>query len=101
MEIKDFAERVTLVNKHGNLNNQITHVTIMEGPDLHEWVTGGEFVLTTWYAFSKSPDLQEDGFKKLAPRISAIGIKTGRFINKIPLKILCSWQISTGCRYLK
>ena len=60
----------------------------MEGPDLHEWVTGGEFVLTTWYAFSKSPDLQEDGFKKLAPRISAIGIKTGRFINKIPLKIL-------------
>ena len=88
LEIKDFAERVTLVNKHGNLNNQITHVTIMEGPDLHEWVTGGEFVLTTWYAFSKSPDLQEDGFKKLAPRISAIGIKTGRFINKIPLKIL-------------
>ena len=54
LEIKDFAERVTLVNKHGNLNNQITHVTIMEGPDLHEWVTGGEFVLTTWYAFSKS-----------------------------------------------
>ena len=47
LEIKDFAERVTLVNKHGNLNNQITHVTIMEGPDLHEWVTGGEFVLTT------------------------------------------------------
>ena len=44
LEIKDFAERVTLVNKHGNLNNQITHVTIMEGPDLHEWVTGGEFV---------------------------------------------------------
>lgn len=88
LEIKDFAERVTLVNKHGNLNNQITHVTIMEGPDLHEWVTGGEFVLTIWYAFSKSPDLQEDGFKKLAPRISAIGIKTGRFINKIPLKIL-------------
>lgn len=65
LEIKDFAERVTLVNKHGNLNNQITHVTIMEGPDLHEWVTGGEFVLTTWYAFSKSPDLQEDGFKSL------------------------------------
>lgn len=28
LEIKDFAERVTLVNKHGNLNNQITHVTI-------------------------------------------------------------------------
>ena len=48
---------------------------LWKGPDLHEWVTGGEFVLTTWYAFSKSPDLQEDGFKKLAPRISAIGIK--------------------------
>lgn len=88
LEIKDFAERVSLVNKKGDLNNQITHVTIMEGPDLYEWVTGGEFVLTTWYAFSKNPELQEDAFRKLAPRISAIGIKTGRFIDKIPLKIL-------------
>jgi purine catabolism regulator len=88
LEIKDFAERVILVNKQGNLNNQITHVTIMEGPDLYEWVTGGEFVLTTWYAFSKNPELQEIAFQKLAPRISAIGIKTGRFIDKIPLKIL-------------
>lgn len=88
LEIKDFAERVTLVNKLGDLNKQITHVTIMEGPDLYEWVTGGEFVLTTWYAFSKNPELQEKAFEKLAPRISAIGIKTGRFIEKIPPKIL-------------
>ncbi|MCD7875079.1 MAG: PucR family transcriptional regulator ligand-binding domain-containing protein [Acidaminococcaceae bacterium] len=100
LEIKDFAERVILVNKQGNLNNQITHVTIMEGPDLYEWITGGEFVLTTWYAFSKNPELQEIAFQKLAPRISAIGIKTGRFIDKIPLKY-CSWQTSISCRCLK
>lgn len=88
LEIKDFATRVTLVNKQGNLMNPITHVTIMEGPDLYEWVTGGEFVLTTWYAFSKNPELQEKAFRELAPRISAIGIKTGRFIERIPLQIL-------------
>ncbi|WP_339828267.1 PucR family transcriptional regulator ligand-binding domain-containing protein, partial [Phascolarctobacterium sp.] len=88
LEIKGFSERVTLANKYGNLKNQVTHVTIMEGPDLYEWVTGGEFVLTTWYAFSKNPELQENAFRELAPHISAIGIKTGRFIEKIPLKIL-------------
>ena len=88
LEIKGFSERMTLANKYGNLKNQVTHVTIMEGPDLYEWVTGGEFVLTTWYALSKNPELQENAFRELAPHISAIGIKTGRFIEKIPLKIL-------------
>ena len=29
LEIKDFAERVTLVNKHGNLNNQIDRKSVV------------------------------------------------------------------------
>ena len=88
MEIENFRNKLRLANKNANLDYQITHVTIMEGPDLYEWVTGGEFVLTTFYAFSKNPELQDYAFERLAQRVSAVGIKTHRFIDKIPDSIL-------------
>ena len=62
MEIESFRNKLRLANKNANLDYQVTHVTIMEGPDLYEWVTGGEFVLTTFYAFSKNPELQDYAF---------------------------------------
>lgn len=86
--IKWFNERAVLVNKNADLNKIVQHVTIMEAPDLWEWCKGGEFVLTTWHAFSYNPELQEECFEKLAQRISAIGIKTKRFIDKIPQSII-------------
>ncbi|MHC1717826.1 MAG: PucR family transcriptional regulator [Acidaminococcaceae bacterium] len=88
LEIENFRDKLRLVNENANLDYQITHVTIMEGPDLYEWVTGGEFVLTTFYAFSKNPELQDAAFEKLAQKISAIGIKTQRFIETIPDSII-------------
>lgn len=86
--IKWFNERARLVNKQADLNKVVQHVTIQEAPDLWEWCKGGEFVLTTWYAFSRNPEIQERNFEKLAQRISAIGIKTKRFIDKIPQSII-------------
>lgn len=88
LKIPAFREKMSLVNHHGDLNKAINHVTIMEAPDLYEWVTGGEFVLTVWYAFSKSPELQIEAFKHLAQRISAISIKTERYIERIPPEII-------------
>lgn len=86
--IKWFNERATLVNKNADLDKFVQHVTIQEAPDLWEWCKGGEFVLTTWYAFSQHPEMQDRNFEKLAQRISAIGIKTKRFIDKIPQSII-------------
>lgn len=88
LEIENFRNKLQLANKNANLDNPVTHVTIMEGPDLYEWVTGGEFVLTTFYAFSKNPELQDSAFEQLAQRVSAVGIKTHRFIDRIPSSIL-------------
>ena len=86
--IKWFNERATLVNKNADLDKFVQHVTIQEAPDLWEWCKGGEFVLTTWYAFSHNPEIQDRNFEKLAQKISAIGIKTKRFINKIPQSVI-------------
>lgn len=88
LKIKSFNDKVRLVDSDVDLNKKITHVTIMEAPDLYQWVTGGELVLTTWYAFSKEPELQEESFRKLVSKISAIGIKTNRFIKHIPNSVL-------------
>lgn len=89
IQIKSFNEQLKLVTKkNAGINKTVSHVTIMEAPDFYEWVTGGEFVLTTWYAFSINPSIQIENFKKLAHNISAIGIKTGRFIQEIPQEII-------------
>lgn len=88
IKLKNFSKNATLVSKNCDCSRVISHVTIMEAPDLSEWVTGGEFVLTTWYSLSKNPSLAEESFRKLAPKIAAIGIKTHRFIDAIPNNIL-------------
>lgn len=88
IKLKDFSKNATLVSKKCDCSRVVSHITIMEAPDLNEWVTGGEFVLTTWYSLSKDPELAEDSFRKLAPKIAAIGIKTHRFIEAIPDNIL-------------
>ncbi len=86
--IKWFNKRLKLVNKNADLDKTIQRVMVLEAPDLWQWVKGGEFVLTTWYAFANKPELQDECFEKLAQRISAIGIKTKRFINKIPQSVI-------------
>ena len=88
LKLKSFSNKVKLVNPEVNLYKEITHVTIMESPDLYRWVTGGELVLTTWYAFSNNPEYQEEYFRNLTKKVSAVGIKTHRFIEEIPEKIL-------------
>lgn len=70
------------------MTSPITHITIMEASDLHEWVEGGEFVLTTWYSMLNDHQMAIESFTKLAQKVSAIGIKTKRFIDEVPPEIL-------------
>ncbi len=89
MKLKRFNSKVRLVTPTIALDlKPITHITIQEAPDLYEWVTGGEFVLTTWFAFSLEPQLEAKAVDKLFEKISAIGIKTHRFIDKIPDEVI-------------
>lgn len=88
MEIKKFTSKVKLLNPEVDLARPITHITIMEAPDLYEWVEGGEFVLTTWYSMLNDQQMAIESFTKLAQKVSAIGIKTKRFIDEVPPEIL-------------
>lgn len=88
LKLKAFSSKLKLITPECDLNREITHVTIMEAPDLYKWVSGGELVLTTWYAFSNNPKFQENNYRELCKKISAIGIKTKRFIKEIPKNII-------------
>ncbi len=84
MQLDIIREQTQLVAGHEGLNKSVSYITIMEAPDFYQWVSGGEFVLTTWYAFSQNPTMQEDAFRQLAKRVSCIAIKLDRFIKEIP-----------------
>lgn len=88
VDLDIFKTKTRLVAGANGLDNVITYITIMESPDFYEWVNGGEFVLTTWYAYSQHPELQVPGFRRLAEKIAAIGIKIGRHINEVPPEII-------------
>lgn len=88
MELNIIQEQAELLAGRDGLDNVISFVTIMEAPDFYEWVSGGEFVLTSWYAFSQKPELEKYAFTEMAKRgIAGIGIKVNRYINAVPESI--------------
>ena len=89
LEIEFVKEHAQLIAGRSGLGKVVSFVTIMEAPDFYEWVTGGEFVLTTWYAYSQHPELGIHGFTEMAKRgVAAIGIKMNRFISEVPPEIV-------------
>ncbi len=89
MELETINKMMRLVAGHGGLKNRITYVTIAEAPDFYEWVSGGEFVLSTLYAFKDHPELRAPAYRALAKSgVAAIGIKTKRFFDEIPADII-------------
>ena len=89
MNLEEIAQVAKLVAGHGGIKNQITFVTISEAPDFYQWVSGGEFVLSTLYAFKDHPEWRAPAYRELAQRgIAAIGIKTRRFVDEIPAELI-------------
>ncbi len=95
MELDLIQRQLTLIGGKKGLEKQVNFITIMEAPDFHEWVAGGEFVLTSWYAYSQNPKNQEHAFRELATKVSAIAIKVDRFLEKVPDEFI---QIANECQ---
>lgn len=85
----DFLEEKNLVSGSNGLDRQITKINVMEVPDIINWVTPGEFLLTT--AYSLKDDMEK--LKNLIPMLNekglaGLGIKTKRYIDEIPQDII-------------
>lgn len=69
----------------GGLGRRVSTVTVMDAPDIYDWMKGGEFLITTAYIMKDNPLELKDLIIRLNKNgASALGIKIGRFIEKLP-----------------
>ena len=86
---KDFK----LIAGHGGLDNQIQGLATMDAPDGFKWPHGRELLITTGYVFYKNPGLIENIIESGdLKKISAAGIKLGRYINRIPDHVIAAFN---------
>lgn len=86
--IPDLKEAVVLAGA-GGLHRYINRVNVMEVPDVIDWVRPGEFLITSGFPFRDQPDLISDMIPQLNQKgVSALGIKTKRFIDVVPARAL-------------
>ncbi|MFM1654627.1 PucR family transcriptional regulator [Brevibacillus sp. B_LB10_24] len=72
------------------LANVVKGITIMEAPDIADWLRGGEMLLTSLYAIRSFTDDENRNFvlRLGEKKVSAILIKHQRFVTSIPHTII-------------
>ncbi len=86
----DTLQQAFVVSGKQGLDNPIRGVTIIEAPDIAEWISGGELLLSSLYPLQSYNDQEQRAFmKQLSDKnVSALVVKTGRFVQDIPQGII-------------
>jgi purine catabolism regulator len=88
LELSPLQESQVLTGEVG-LDREICAVTVMDAPDVVNWLTGNEFVITSGYSVKDNPLSLETLVKDLAKiNAAGLGIKLRRFIDEIPPSII-------------
>lgn len=67
----------------GGLNREVTTISVMDAPDIWQWMKGGEFLITSGYAVKDDPDYIKDLIEKLNDKdVAGFGVKFDRFIHE-------------------
>jgi purine catabolism regulator len=84
MRISPLSTSAILAGHH-KLDNVVKGITIMEAPDIADWIAGGELLLTSLYsAPAGSVNYKEFVRKLVAKGAAAMAIKVGRFVERVP-----------------
>lgn len=71
------------------ISKRITKVNVMEVPDIIEWVSEGEFLLTTAYSIKDNINILIELIPKLNSKgVAGLGIKVGRYVNELPEDVI-------------
>jgi len=71
------------------LDRRVTSVTVGEVPDIADWLSGGEMVLSTMFAVKGDLDRQRDFCRRvMMAGASALFVKTTRFVENVPADII-------------
>jgi purine catabolism regulator len=90
MKVKNLMEQfegLKVLAGEGGLNRRVSTVTVMDAPDIYNWMKGGEFLITTAYIMKDNPlELKDLVIKLNENGASALGIK----IDKMPRTLVTS-----------
>lgn len=68
-----------------NAKNDILNVNIIDNPDTFDWLSAGDFLLTTGYIFKDDVELQQKLIKELSEiNCAGLGVKIKRYLEQIP-----------------
>jgi len=86
--IPNLQGSVVLAGQKG-MDRAVTRINVMEVPDVIDYVRSGEFLVTSGFPFRDRPEQLAEIIPELAERgVSAIGIKTKRYIDQIPESVV-------------
>lgn len=87
--LKSLKDAVVLSGQ-SYLNNSIKGITIMEAPDIADWLQGGELILTSLYPIRSFNSEEQQGLvaKLKEKEVSALVIKNKSSDTKIPESLL-------------
>jgi purine catabolism regulator len=94
MRIKDLLEFESLpglrvLAGEEGVNREVSSVSVMDAPDICDWMRGGEFLITSGYTIQVHPvELEKLVLCLNRAGVAALGIKVDRFIYKIPEQVL-------------
>lgn len=91
MKVEDLLDQFhdfkILAGEEG-LSKKVNTVSVMDAPDIYNWMKGGEFLITTAYIMKDNPSELKNLVQKLNEHgASALGIKLGRFIEVLPKEV--------------
>lgn len=89
MDMPCFKEAKLVAGTVKDKKIEVEGITIIEAPDIVDWIKGGELLLTSFYSFDKDIETQKTLVMKLSEKkAAALIIKTSRFLTEIPNELI-------------
>lgn len=81
-------EEFRIICGNQGINREVSCVSVMDAPDIYNWLQGGEILLTSGYILKDNMDYLLELIEKIAQKgAAALFIKLGRFVDDIPEKV--------------
>lgn len=69
------------------LHRKVEHVTVMEVPEIKQWLKGNDFLITSFYSVQDSEEKQCELIAELSDTCCCVAVKTGKYVNEIPEEV--------------
>jgi PucR family transcriptional regulator, purine catabolism regulatory protein len=88
LELPVLKEARLLAGEEG-LDRRVTSVTVGEVPDIADWLSGGEMVLSTMFAVKGDLERQREFCRRvMMAGAAALFVKTTRFVENVPADVI-------------